>query len=154
MVTEPPPSQGRKRQWNSEPIDGPATVAPIPIRFTPERSVEYAESDLEEIRSGVFYVPSASNQAGFDSFILVDQILYIWQFTIAHSHSFSDGIMALFSQDRIRSVVDNMEWRFVFVIPKGGHLITPGPKNSAAELEKFCKKGKLYSAQFDAVGEG
>jgi hypothetical protein len=151
MVKVPPPPRGTKFQFYSEPIDGLVTAAPIPIRFTPERSVEYVGSNLDEIRSNVFYVPSASNQAGFDSFILVDGILYIWQITIAHSHEISGRIMSFFSQNSIRSVVDNIEWRFVFVIPRGGHLIFPGPKKSG-ELDKFFEKAKLYTAQFDAVG--
>ena len=55
------------------------------IEIHPSETEEF-DSDIATIREGVFYVPVSENEEPLDSFIVLDGILYIFQFTIAGNH--------------------------------------------------------------------
>jgi hypothetical protein len=50
------------------------------------RIIEYGDDGPLSIESDVFYLPQITNQVAFDAFILLNGILYLFQFTIAESH--------------------------------------------------------------------
>ena len=57
------------------------------INFSPAKMVKYEVSELNQIKLNVFYVPKSLNQVALDSFIILNGYLYIFQITIASSHS-------------------------------------------------------------------
>ena len=59
-------------------------------------------------------MPESETQVRLDSFIVVNGVLYIFQFTIALNHAFNP-LLDLPMQD----------WGFVFVIPPGSILTCP-----------------------------
>lgn len=73
----------------------------ITVDFSPREIVEYEDEEItiqqEEIE-GVFFVPKLTNQIVFDSFIVFDGVLYIFQFTIATEHNIKQGLMSLLSR--------------------------------------------------------
>ena len=150
-------------QWTSQPGNGStapdsmdqcsgsvgadAANAIIPVKFKPEGVVQYAGSKLETFQPGVFYVPESSDQVAFDSFILADGVLLIFQFTSASSYQIKEGIMNIFSQPTLASMFQGTESRFVFVIPLGETVVCP--ESDGATLEGFGERVSLFSAEFD-----
>lgn len=64
-----------------------------------------------KLKPGRYYIPAASNQVVMDSFILIDDTLYVFQFTIAKSHDVKAGIVPFLESMSQFHVV------FIFVIP-------------------------------------
>jgi hypothetical protein len=52
------------------------------VNISPNRIFEYSDNGLQSIEPNVFYVPEMSNHKAFDSFVLLDGFLYIFQITI------------------------------------------------------------------------
>jgi hypothetical protein len=65
------------------------------IEVHPSETEEF-DSDIATIREGVFYVPVSENGEALNSFIVLDGILYIFQFTIAGNHFIKPGFLKLF----------------------------------------------------------
>jgi len=86
-------------------------------------------------------------QEGFDSFTVVDGVLYIFQFTIADSHSIKGGLVDFFSRQSFQPILQGIEWRFIFVIPPGGDIECP--ESTDARMKEFWEGGKLFSAEID-----
>jgi hypothetical protein len=61
-----------------------------------------------------------------DSFIIIDGLLYIFQFTIASVHYIKPGLANIVKIFQGLPTMDN--WRFIFIIPPGSLLIVPQPK--------------------------
>jgi len=147
MVNVPTPQMGNAK-WESQPssrVD--AAYPPFRIQFKPTNVVEYDGSKLSGLQAGVFYVPTSSNESAFDSFILVDQVLYIFQFSIAASHEIKEGIAKLLSQPTLEAKLQGVEWRFVFVIPSGSTIVCP--ESNGAELKRFWARARLFTAEID-----
>lgn len=73
------PAKGRMNaKWQYQPSDkAGAGNSSSQIRCQPTATVEYHASELGALPAGVFYVPKSSRQVGFDSLLLVDQVLYL-----------------------------------------------------------------------------
>ena len=130
-------SQRGNAKWTSGPSSDTS-----PTRFKPKGTIEYDGSPPENIEKGVFYVPSSDNQVAFDSFMLVDKVLYLFQMTIAASHPISEGIMVFLSRPTLQTV----EWRFIFIIC--GSPFSCSQANYAT-MKTFWNKVKLFTAEVD-----
>ena len=64
--------------------------------------------------SNVYYTLAAPNQKGFDSFILHNNILYLFQFTNAVTHGIKDFFESF---ETCTGLPARKHWRFIFVIP-------------------------------------
>jgi hypothetical protein len=111
------------------------------ISFSPTKTVEYEVSELNKIERNEFYVPKSS----IDSFIISNIYLYIFQITIASSHSIQPGMVPFFS--KFISLPPKTMWRFVFVIPSGSEITCPHPRDHG--LSELLKEMKLFSAELD-----
>jgi len=118
------PSGQRQPQWHSShnllcnaTLDTLREMEPeIPLTIHPNDWREYSDNGLSSIEPNVMYIPQLSNQKAFDSFILVDGILHLFQFTIASNHAINHGLIGVgekygFPQDMTR-------WHFTFVIDR------------------------------------
>ncbi len=123
----------------------------LSIRFKPDETIQYQKPKLGPVRSGIFYVPQAraSNREAFDSFIVDNGVLYIFQFTIADWHTIKGGLMDFYSQQSLQTILQGKEWCFVFVIPPGGVIECPESSDDDDRLKEFWNKVKLFSAEFD-----
>jgi RHS (Retrotransposon Hot Spot) family protein len=131
--------QGRKRrkrpQWHSKhKSDSFSQSNILSMDFTPTRVVEYPGSKLDRIEPGIYYVPQSRTQVTFDSFVVKDDYLYLFQFSIASHHLIKRGILSFFSQ---HSVPPMGMWRFVFAIPIGSEMKCPQPDSQLREMELF-----------------
>ncbi len=98
----------------------------LTIQVRPSRIIEYADDGPLSIESGVFYLPEITNQVAFDAFILLNGILYLFQFTIAESHDIKPGLKDFLTT--CPNIPDIENWRIVFVIPPNQILICPQPR--------------------------
>ena len=146
MVEVPAPRKGNAK-WESQPSSRADTAnPPFLTQFKPTNTVEYDKSELSRFKPGVFYVPM-SNQVAFDSFMLVDQVLYIFQFSISASHEITEDIMKFLSQPTLEEKLQGTEWRFVFVIPPGSTIVCS--ESNAAKLKGFWDRAGLFTAEVD-----
>jgi hypothetical protein len=88
------------------------------------------------------YIPQRSNQKAFDSFILIDGILNLFQFTIALKHDINQGLVGV--GERYGFPEDMGKWNFIFIIPPNSILKVP-----QAQQESSLKDLKLYSTILD-----
>jgi hypothetical protein len=118
-----------------------ALQSKLSVKIAPSRTHEYTDTGLGSIVPNVFYVPEKENEKALDSFILLDGILYILQFTIALNHGIKSGLIKL---GEVPGIPPMDSWRFVFIIPPNQILTTPQLHNELWGLS-------LYSALFDAT---
>lgn len=128
---------GGAPQWHS---NRGRSVKPTSLNIQPVDVIEYEGSSLKKIENMTYYLPKSQNQVGFDSFIRVDKILYIFQFTIAPKHPIKPGILSFFPA-HLRP--PKAEWHFVFVIPPESKISCPQSQDN--RLKQWLD-GKLYSA--------
>jgi len=169
MVRHLPTGKRRLARWKSQFVDesvpmstedsgsagAMAAIAAremLSIRFKPGETIQYQKPKLGPVRSGVFYVPRASNQEAFDSFIVDNGVLYIFQITIADWHTIKGGLMDFYSQQSLQTILQGKEWCFIFVIPPGG--VIECPESSDDRLKEFWNKVKLFSVEFAPKKEG
>ena len=144
-MVEVPAPRGGNAKWESQPSS--RAGAPFPIQFKPADTVEYNESELSGFQPGVFYVPMSSNQVAFDSFVLVDQVLYIFQFSISALHEITEGVTKFFSQPTLKEKLQGAEWRFVFVISPGSTIVCS--ESNVAKLKGFWDMARPFTAEID-----
>ncbi len=138
--------QGRKLpQWHSDHGDGANPSSVRQIDFTPVRTCIYS-SYPHQIEDEVYYVLKARNQVAFDSFIMADQNLYIFQFTIGSNHPIKKGIVDFFLQE---SLPPRANWHFVFVAPTGSRSEISCPQSRDSGLKELMEEMKLFSAVLD-----
>ena len=103
----------RSGPWHSTHGDGadPSSVQSFNITRTANDSFS---SKPDSISNEVYYAPKAPNQVGFDSFIMANGRLFIFQFTTASAHDIKNGILTFFSQYPLPPIAN---WYFVFVVP-------------------------------------
>ncbi|KAI9446376.1 hypothetical protein H4582DRAFT_1905253 [Lactarius indigo] len=121
MVKRVSGGSGHLPQWHSDHGSGANPLSVRQIDFTP------VDWDLDssypcQIEDGVYYTPKARNQGAFDSFIMTDQKLYIFQFTMGSDHLIKKGILPFFSQE---SLPPRANWYFVFVVLLGLEISCP-----------------------------
>lgn len=104
------------------------------IEIHPFETEEF-DTDIVFIREGVFYVPKSDNEEVLDSFIVIDGILYIFQFTIAGNHFIKPGFLTFFG--KCQGIPPMEKWRFVFVIPPGLTMTCPEPPSLLRELHPY-----------------
>ena len=147
------PGEGKKPQWHSNHGGGedPSSVRPIDI--TPLRTEAYEISELDQIENKVYYVPKSKNQVAFESFIMADGNLYVFQCTIASKHSIKAGIVPFFSP---YPLPPQDHWYFVFVVPEEPEepvqeIKCPQPSDRDRDLKALLApdKMKLYTAPLD-----
>ena len=89
-------STGKKLfRWHSAHGDSASLSSMPPSCIKPNYTEVYSGSDPVQIKDRVYYVLEASNQVAFNSFIMTDQKLYIFQFTIGSDHPIKKGIISL-----------------------------------------------------------
>ena len=130
-----PKSSDRRPQWHSshvllrdvalEKLRKGALKQPINIQVRPDGIFEYTDNGPLSIEPNVFYVPSISNQVAFDAFILLNGIIYLFQFTIGEHHDIKPGLKDFLNTCSDIPAVEN--WRFVFIVPPNHTLICPQP---------------------------
>ena len=94
----------------------------LEVNIRPNHTLEYTDNGLLSIEPNVFYVPEATNQQAFDSFILVDGLLYIFRITVGLKHDINHGLLD--AADKY-SFPPRDRWRFVFIIPPNMTLTVP-----------------------------
>ena len=82
------------------------------------------------------YVPEADNKVALDSFIWLDEELFIFQFTSAETH----GLLDFFKEYMVPSP---SSWKLPFIIEPKQQLICPQPR--IPTLREFG----MYSAVVD-----
>jgi hypothetical protein len=98
------------------------------VNIHPNRILEYSDNGLQSIEPNVFYVPEMTNQKAFDSFVLLNDILYIFQITVGMHHDINHGLVDVAHK---YSFPPRKQWRFVFIIPPNMTLTVPRPWNLA-----------------------
>jgi hypothetical protein len=89
---------------------------------------EYAkDGPLSPITPNVIYVPELTNEVALDYFIVMNDLLYIFQFTIDKEYSIKPGLINLVDKYPELPSMDN--WRFVFIVPPEHELICPLPQS-------------------------
>ena len=92
-------------QWHSshQSLDKPESEAlrwkgladKCKVSFMPSSTIEYGDN-ISTVDEGIFYVPESATEMGFDSFIVVNGVLYIFQFTIASKHARQSSHISVF----------------------------------------------------------
>jgi hypothetical protein len=117
----------------------------VSLDINPQTSVEFTSPKLRQklkIKSDVYYSPAAPNQIGFDSFIVHDHILYLFQFTVKAKHDVKDFFDFF---DKCTGLPSREHWRFIFVRPLDIYTTLKCPFPSTDALRQLA----LYSAQVD-----
>jgi hypothetical protein len=131
-------------QWHSGHMDLPDALLEAAFKerilanVHPSQTLEFTDDGPSSVKSGIYYVPEATNHEALDSFLLLDEHLFIFQFTIGTHHGIKPGLIK-FLKGR-PGVPDMVKWRFVFVIPP--NLIVKCPQPWLLELRQL----QLYSA--------
>jgi hypothetical protein len=135
-------------RWHSNHGEGrdPSSVRLIDI--TPVNTKLFKGSKLDQIEDKFYYIPENKNQVAFDSFIMANGNLYIFQCSISSDHPIKAGILHFFSQV---SLPPWDHWYFVFVIPNepGQEITYPQPLDSGLKALLAADKMKLYTAPLD-----
>jgi len=106
------------------------------------RTEEFPDNKSLTLVRDVMYVPEADNKVALDSFILLNDGLFIFQPTTAETHVIKQGLLDFFK----KYVVPLPSWKFLFIIEPKQKLICPQPRN--ATLHEL----KMYSAVVDVKG--
>jgi hypothetical protein len=111
------------------------------IQIPPTTIQEFTSDDILSLTERVFYVPVSDNEEALDAFLLLDGVLYIFQFTVGKGHSIKPGFVKFFR--KCKHVPPVEEWKFVFLIPPRLTLICPDPNFPS------LRNLNPYSAQLD-----
>ena len=120
------------------------SVTPISISANTACTYEV----LQSVDPNRLYVPSARNQPGFDSFIILDGFLYLFQFTMSDEHGVKPRMVGLLRKlMKIPAFPEMAKWRFVFITPTDCDVTVVMP----SEVDTFLEGVSLYSAYLDIV---
>ncbi|KAI9434189.1 hypothetical protein H4582DRAFT_1856074 [Lactarius indigo] len=140
----------RLPRWDSNHGDdaNPSLVRLIDI--TPAETFPYPVSGLDHpIKDKVYYAPEAQNQVAFDSFIMAEEKLYIFQFTIGSDHPIKKGIVPFFSKKVLGALPPRADWHFVFVVPPDISKISCSQPQDDDDLKELLTEMNLFSAVLD-----
>ncbi len=132
----------QKLQWKSTHED--PSKQSSPIHTTPTNTIAYQES-ITTIEPEVYYILRARNQVGFNSFVMTNNTLYIFQASIASCRRINPGFLSFFSKVSEGSLPRDMPWKFVFVIPTLVQISCPQPTDSGL-MDKLRSGMELVSA--------
>jgi hypothetical protein len=65
----------------------------LAVNIHPNNILEYMDNGLQSIEPNVFYVSEVTNQNALDVFTSLDDLLYIFQFTVASKHDVNHGLI-------------------------------------------------------------
>jgi len=132
MVRRTSSPRGTNSRWHSSHVSVNDTLEPyrqLALRKRQSLTIpkdlnveEYTNPGPSSITSNVMYVPELPNQEALDSFIVINGILYVFQFTIAEEHDIKPGLFDFFS-----GYTEMENWRFIFIIPPNLQLVCPQP---------------------------
>ncbi|KAF8340042.1 hypothetical protein F5887DRAFT_1160464 [Amanita rubescens] len=88
--------------------------------------VEYTDDGPSSIESNVLYLPELTNQVALNSFILTNDLLYIFQFSVGSVHDIKPGLIDFIRKCYGPPSMDKC--RFVFIHPPNHTLICPQPR--------------------------
>jgi hypothetical protein len=111
----------------------------------PGTFVEYTSPKLHkklQIKSDVYYSPEYPNEAGFDSFIIYNHILYLFQFTVKPKYDIKNFLKFF---HKCTGIPSRENWRFIFVRPLDVRATLKCPFPSTDALRKLA----LYSAEVE-----
>ena len=115
---------------------------PEPVFFPPNTGIVYEE--LRSVEPNRLHIPKARNQVTLDSFFILGQFLYLFQFTTANNHDIKKGI-----EESLSSLVNILppktNWRFVFITPPDCDVDV----KADSEVEKLLGGVTLYSAHLE-----
>ena len=111
------------------------------IDIQPTRMIEYPGSSLGTIEPGTYYILESESQVAFDSFIVVDDTLYIFRFSVASDYPIDDEILSFLPQI---SLLSKLEWRYVFVVPPRSETSCRQPQDNY--VVTVPKGTRLFSA--------
>jgi hypothetical protein len=93
-----------------------------------------------KIKPNVYYSPAAPNQIGFNSFIMHNHILYLFQFMVKAAHGIKD-FLGFF--DKCTGHPSRTHWCFIFIKPLDRHTMMKYPVPATDALQELA----LYSAE-------
>jgi len=137
MVRLPPSQRKGKPQWYSSHISLPnATLEAARQEALKNRQpfnipknlpvVEYTDDGPSSIESNTIYLPEWTNQVALNSFILMNDLLYIFQFSVDSVHDIKPGLIDFIRKCYGSPSMDKC--RFVFIHPPNHTLICPQPR--------------------------
>ncbi len=139
----------QNNSWTSS--HGDVSVQPSPIKTQPTRTIIYGNSSNSDLETGliqpqVHYILKKKSQAGFNSFIMTDNILYLFQVTIVLKQEIKPGLLDFFEKVSEESLPRDLPWKFIFVVPTHHTQIScPQPKDCGL-VEKLQGRMELFSA--------
>ena len=84
---------------------------------------EYTDNGTSPILSNVIYVPELTNQEALDCFILMNDLLYIFQFSIGRKHDIKLGLFKFIRKHQKFPFMNKC--RFMFIHPPNHTLVCP-----------------------------
>lgn len=142
-----PGQRGGNAKWISQRASDASSSGPSPpihLSFKPDHTAEYEGPYPRDIDQGIFYVPSNSAQVALDSFILIEEVLYMFQMTIAPSHPINKGDNGV----PFTSNAPEADWYFVFIVPSRSSIVCR--EANVAKMEEFWNKASLFTVEIDA----
>ena len=112
------------------------------VQFPCNPAVVY-DVGLKSVKPNCLHVPNARNQPSIDSFIILDDTLYLFRFTVAVSHGIKDidnslsGILPLLPPKK--------NWRLVFITPPSYEVDV----KADSEAEQSSEGVSLYLAHIE-----
>jgi hypothetical protein len=100
---------------------------------------ENPNNRTKELTPGRYYFPSVDNQTTTDSFILIEDTLYVFQFAIEESVDIKSGIVP-FLESTVASQWNNVV--FIFIIPRDLAVLTCAYPDDA-----YLRELRFYSAR-------
>jgi hypothetical protein len=166
MAKDKPKDKRKLVQWKSQSLDSfksmstedsnsagaITTTRPFSIDLKLLDTIQFPRPRPSEVHSDIYYVPESHNQAAFDSFIVANGVLHIFQFTIAASHPIKVKLMDFFSHESLEEILRDKAWFFIFVIPRGGELVCP--ESNDDKLKWFWNNAEFFTAEVDLKKKG
>jgi hypothetical protein len=101
------------------------------------------------LEQNVYYVPKKLNEAAFDSFILKDGLLYLFQFTVSPKHDINEALITRFQDCADVPTPDN--WRYIFIIPNDKTVFNCPYPTKSHELRKLTPFSSQVPVDYDSL---
>jgi len=99
------------------------------VEIKPEAVEVFQEGGPSSIQEGIFYIPDASNHEALDSFILLDDVLHIFQFTVGSIHGIKFRLVTFFEKyEELKHIPPISSWTFIFIVDSNQTRICPQPR--------------------------